>query len=315
MLDDMRLRVGLDVCDLGGSRVRPLDARASLAAVDAAVTAGLDTAWLPVLEGGPDPLVLCALATGRPIELATGVVRVWSQHPVELARAAATVGALATHGFVLGVGVSHRGVVDGTYGTRFRQPARYLDEYLTVLRALVDTGTVAFVGDLVTAHTDLDQRAAGLVTLAAAAGGPRMLAAAGRSADVVMTNLVGVRTLASRSVPTATRAAQEAGRARPRIASVFPVCVTERVDDGRAHVDRVFARYAATPEYRVMLDAEGAAATSDIALIGDEDALAAGLARLADAGVTDLVASVTAASDEERARTMAALAAVDRPET
>jgi alkanesulfonate monooxygenase SsuD/methylene tetrahydromethanopterin reductase-like flavin-dependent oxidoreductase (luciferase family) len=39
-----------------------------------------------------------------------------------------------------------------------------------------------------------------------------------------------------------------------------------------------------------MLDREGAAGPGDVALVGDESAVAAQLAALADAGVTDFVA-------------------------
>jgi alkanesulfonate monooxygenase SsuD/methylene tetrahydromethanopterin reductase-like flavin-dependent oxidoreductase (luciferase family) len=48
--------------------------------------------------------------------------------------------------------------------------------------------------------------------------------------------------------------------------------------------------YGQLPSYRAMLDREGAAGPGDVALVGDESAVAAQLEALAGAGVTDFVA-------------------------
>jgi hypothetical protein len=48
--------------------------------------------------------------------------------------------------------------------------------------------------------------------------------------------------------------------------------------------------YGQLPNYRAMLDREGAAGPADIAIVGDERSLRSGLDRLADAGVTEFLA-------------------------
>jgi hypothetical protein len=48
--------------------------------------------------------------------------------------------------------------------------------------------------------------------------------------------------------------------------------------------------YGQLPNYRAMLDREGAAGPADIAIVGDERSLQSGLDRLADAGVTEFLA-------------------------
>jgi alkanesulfonate monooxygenase SsuD/methylene tetrahydromethanopterin reductase-like flavin-dependent oxidoreductase (luciferase family) len=58
-----------------------------------------------------------------------------------------------------------------------------------------------------------------------------------------------------------------------------------------------------------MLDREGAAGPGDVAITGDEDAVAAQILALADAGVTDFVA-VEPARGEDRGRTRSLLKAV-----
>ena len=51
-----------------------------------------------------------------------------------------------------------------------------------------------------------------------------------------------------------------------------------------------------------MLDREGAADATDIAFVGDEEAVAAAIGRLADAGATDFVAAVIGDRAERAAR-------------
>jgi len=308
------MRVGLDIVDLA-SGVRPRAPQAALGDIASAEAAGLDTAWVPVLGGGPDPVAVCALAAGagRRIELAAGVVRIWGQHPVELARAAFTVAEAAAGGFILGVGVSHRAVAERAYGARFARPAVAMAEYLAVLRSLLDTGAVDFSGETVSCAAELDRPAdPGRVRLGVAAGGPRMLAVAGAAADVVLTNMAGPRTLTARILPTVRHAAAQARRPPPRIAAVFSICATSEPSAARARVDEILAGYARVPEYRDLLAAEGASSPGDIALIGREGELAGRLEELAALGVTDLIASVKARHAGDEDRTRAFLAAMAR---
>jgi alkanesulfonate monooxygenase SsuD/methylene tetrahydromethanopterin reductase-like flavin-dependent oxidoreductase (luciferase family) len=54
-----------------------------------------------------------------------------------------------------------------------------------------------------------------------------------------------------------------------------------------------------------MLDREGAAGPADVAIVGDEDAVAAQIQALADAGVTDFVAAEFArGEDRDRTRSL-----------
>jgi alkanesulfonate monooxygenase SsuD/methylene tetrahydromethanopterin reductase-like flavin-dependent oxidoreductase (luciferase family) len=54
-----------------------------------------------------------------------------------------------------------------------------------------------------------------------------------------------------------------------------------------------------------MLDREGAAGPGDVAIAGDEDAVAAQILALADAGVTDFVAvELAGAGDRKRTRSL-----------
>jgi F420-dependent oxidoreductase-like protein len=140
-----------------------------------------------------------------------------------------------------------------------------------------------------------------------AALAPVMLKVAGRLADGTATWMVGPRTLGEHIVPSITAAAAGAGRPAPRVAVGLPVCVTADPDAARTRAARSFSVYGQLPSYRAMLDREGVEGPADVAVVGDEEAVARQLERIADLGATDLMASVFGSS-EERRRTMAHLA-------
>jgi alkanesulfonate monooxygenase SsuD/methylene tetrahydromethanopterin reductase-like flavin-dependent oxidoreductase (luciferase family) len=82
------------------------------------------------------------------------------------------------------------------------------------------------------------------------------------------------------------------------------VCVSDDPDAARERAAAVFRMYDTLPSYRRMLDREGAAGPADVAIVGDEASVLAGLERLASAGATDLVAVEFAShKSPDRART------------
>jgi alkanesulfonate monooxygenase SsuD/methylene tetrahydromethanopterin reductase-like flavin-dependent oxidoreductase (luciferase family) len=137
-----------------------------------------------------------------------------------------------------------------------------------------------------------------------AALGPKLLELAGRLADGTATWMTGTKTLASHTVPVIRAAAQAAGRPEPRVIAALPIAIASDPAKAREVASRSFAIYGTLPSYRAMLDREGAAQPGDVALVGDESALRAGLRRLADAGVTHFAASLFPAEDGAVGRTL-----------
>ena len=131
-----------------------------------------------------------------------------------------------------------------------------------------------------------------------AALGPSMLRLAGELAEGTILWMTGPATVREHIVPEITAAAQAAGRPSPRVVCILPVCVTDDPDGARARAAKVFAIYGDLPSYRAMLDREGATGPGDVALVGDEDAVAGQIATLAEAGVTDFVAGEYARGDD-----------------
>jgi hypothetical protein len=90
------------------------------------------------------------------------------------------------------------------------------------------------------------------------------------------------------------------------------VSVTDRPDEVRASISEVLAGYDTLPSYRAILDREGAVRAGDVAVIGDEDTVRAGLAAFAEAGSSDFAAVEFGLDREEFGRTRALLQEIQR---
>ncbi len=259
--------------------------------------------WLPQIFGY-DAITLLALV-GREvdgIELGTAVVPTYPRHPMVLAAQALTTNQAAGGRFTLGIGLSHQIVIEGMLGMSFDKPARHMQEYLSILMPLIHEGSVSVAGETLTYHGPVQVPAPPCPVLVAALA-PRMLGLAGEVADGTITWMTGHATIGDHIAPSITKAAEGAGRPAPRIAAALPVMVTEDPDSARARAAEVFAVYNDLPSYRAMLDREGAGGPGDVAIVGDEETVRAGIQTMADAGCTDFAAVEYSRDETERART------------
>ncbi|MEV4247973.1 TIGR03564 family F420-dependent LLM class oxidoreductase [Streptosporangium canum] len=282
------MRIGLLIDEPQGQDVLGrLRGRIARAADD-----GFSSAWMSNIFG-LDALTALAVAGSQVpgIELGTGVVPTYPRHPAVLAQQALTANAALEGRLALGIGLSHQIVIEGVYGYSFDRPARHMREYLSVLVPLVRGEQVAFEGETLKARLGLTTPGAGDMPVLIAALAPRMLKLAGELADGTVLWMTGPKTVAEHVVPAVTEAARAAGRPAPRIVCTLPICVTGDVEAARARAGEVFEIYGQLPSYRAMLDREGAAGPADVAIVGDEDAVAAQIESLAQAGVTDFVAA------------------------
>jgi F420-dependent oxidoreductase-like protein len=276
--------------------------------------AGLDHAWASQIFG-PDALTLLAAAGAQVpgIALGTGVVPVHPRHPMMLAQQALTVQSATANRLILGIGLSHQMVVEGMWGMSYDKPARYMKEYLAALMPLLAGETVNVSGERITtnAFAPIDIPGVTAPPVLVAALGTVMLKLAGTVADGTITWMTGPRTIETHIAPTIRAAAEAAGRPAPRIAVSLPVCVTADAAAAAERANEDFAIYPQLPSYKAMLDKEGVDKPSDIAIMGDEDAVGTALAQLAEAGATDFVASIIG-NAEERERTFGLLSALAR---
>jgi len=267
---------------------------------------GIQSIWVANVPRGFDALTLLALAGKhtRTVELGTFVVPTYPRHPVALAQQALTTNAATGGRLVLGIGLSHRVVMEQGLGLDWSHPVRHMREYLYCLNGFLSGEPVTFAGEeFHISNFGITVPGGTPPSVLVAALGPQMLRLAGRHADGTAVWMGGARYLANDAVSIISEAAREAGRPAPRIVAGLPVCVTDNADAVREEINRGFARYGELPSYRAVLDKEGAAGPADVSLVGDEAAVLDALRALADAGATDLIASVYTPAGENAART------------
>lgn len=284
------MRVGL--LESGQRDRRPATLDEIIEGARQAETLGLASMWFSNIFGH-DAMTAAALAARvtTTIELGTAVTPTYPRHPYAMAQQAASTQAAARGRFTLGVGPSHKVVVEQTWGLSYDRAYTHTREYLSVLVPLLRTGEVDYAGELFTVRARLSSADGLPVPVLLAGLGPKMLALAGSLADGTTTWMVGPRTLRDHIVPVVREAAAQAGRPAPRIQVELPVSLTKDVAAARELAGKIYRTYGTLPAYRAMLDREGAAGPAEVAVVGDEDAIGEQLTRFAELGATDFVGS------------------------
>ena len=277
--------------------------------VKAAESMGFDQAWMGQVFS-MDAISMMTLL-GREtttIRLGTAVTPSYPRHPTSLALQALTASAASKGRFDLGVGLSHKLVIEDLFGIPYAEPAKHMREYLEVLMSLLRNETCAYNGELFNVNVQMTVPEAPPVSVVVAALGPKMLENAGRLADGTCTWMTGPDTLKNFVIPTINKASKEAGKPKPRIVASLPIVLTSDVDKAKEELAKHVDVYDMLPSYRRMLDRENAVAPVDIAMVGNETVLREQLQHLKAIGVTDFNACCYALKGVSVEETMAFLA-------
>ncbi len=269
---------------------------------------GYDAIWL-AQRGGWDALTaLTALGAAAPgLALGTSVIPTYPRHPISLAAQALTLQAATGAPVSLGVGLSHRPIIEDQYGYSFDRPVRHLREYLQALNPLLHHEKSDFHGETLTAVGTVEAPGAEPPSVVVGALSPLSLKVTGAHSDGVVSTWSGARSLADFIVPTVTKAAADAGRAAPRIVSAQLVSVTGEPDGPRNWVAENYGMAADIPAYRAIFDRDGIDGPGGTVLAGDEEFVRARLRELEEAGATELIV-MPVGTAEEQTRTRELLA-------
>lgn len=269
---------------------------------------GFDSFWVPNIFGHDALTALAVVGREVPrIELGTSVVPTYPRHPAAIAQQCHTVAAAAGNRLTLGIGLSHRIVIENMMGMSFDKPVRHLREYLSVLMPLSRGETAHFDGETYKVHAAINAKGSGGFGVVVAALGEQMLRVTGAMCEGTLTWCTGPETLRDHTVPTIVAAADQAGRPAPRVIAALPVCVTTDKAAAAERAAKVFAVYGTLPSYRAMLDREGAAGPADIAITGSVAEVQDRVAALASIGVTDFAAVEFGATADEVSQTREAI--------
>jgi probable F420-dependent oxidoreductase len=284
----------------------------AIARVRLAESLGYQSVFVTHIAGRESLTVLTAyaLATER-IRVGTGVVPIYTRTPATMAQTAATIDELSGGRLTLGLGVSHRVVVEGWHGQTIDHPVDEMREYVQIVRAIL-RGEDPAPGE----KWGTSFRLAGLdprpeLPIFIAALSPAMLRLAGEIGDGVMLWLCNPNYIRDVVVPAVRAGRERAGKDMDgfEIVAAIPGALT---DDPAAAFDAIRSElltYFSLPFYRTMLERSGygediaafdaargdgsgmRAAISDVFLdaltaVGNEAAVRAGIDRYGAAGVT-----------------------------
>jgi 5,10-methylenetetrahydromethanopterin reductase len=262
----MRVAMGVGG-EVVGTPVRPQDI------VDDVVRAeadGFGSAWSVHFSRGVDALGVLAVAGARTsrIGLGVGIVPTYPRHPLALAQEAATTQAFCGGRLTLGVGVSHRPVIEDLHGIAYHRPAAHMRDYLSVLVPLLREGSVRYQGEFYQVDGGFIVPGTSPVPVLVGALSPLMVQTAGELADGIVTWLAGPRSLGEHIVPRLYTAA--AGRPAPRVVAALPVAVCADSDLARRAADELLARYTGLEVYHRQLEREGVPSPGGVAITGTE---------------------------------------------
>lgn len=256
-------------------------AEAILGDFERAEAEGFDTVWIGQVFSH-DVLTLFAMAglRTRRIELGTSVVPLPTRHVATLAQQALTTQLATGNRLCLGVGSGHSMILEKKLGLPGDRPLARTREALEVLRPLLRGDYVKYAGAFEKIRVDTPVPGAEPPSVILAALGPRMIELACELSDGVTLVFAGPDFIARYVTPRLP-----AGK---RIVASLPVVLTDAVEAMGALIDEYTAPSMALPPYQRTLAAQGCERVSQLAIVGDEDVVEAGLGRLEASGVTDL---------------------------
>jgi probable F420-dependent oxidoreductase len=163
---------------------------------------------------------------------ATGIANIWFRDPITMASAARTLAEAADGRFILGIGVSHRSLVEDLHGGKYARPFSYMSEYIPRMKQALYRA--------VPPKTD--------PPLVIAALHPRMLALAAREAKGTHTYMCG---------PEHTAKARAVMGPNAWVCPSLTVILERDAAKARARAREHLNFYAAQPNYQRILMSQG----------------------------------------------------------
>lgn len=285
--------------------------------------AGVAAVWMTAGRVGPDPLITFAAAareTSR-IKMGTSIVPTYPRHPLALAMQVVALGQLAPDRFRLGVGPSHKPMMENIWGIPFKEPLSHLREYVGVLRQALTTGDINVDGPRFSVHNRIDNPPQ--VPIMISALRQKAFTLAGEIADGAISWVSPAPYLRDTAIPALAEGARSAGRTAPPLVAHCFISVSENTEAVYEAARRQVALYPKLPFYSKMFQDAGYPEAADgtlsdrmidaVVVHGNEEQVAAGLRAFANAGAGEIIASLMPVGDNRDAaidRCLKAIAAL-----
>jgi alkanesulfonate monooxygenase SsuD/methylene tetrahydromethanopterin reductase-like flavin-dependent oxidoreductase (luciferase family) len=242
----------LPVRERVGLAVARLDTATLVKTIIAAEEAGVRQIWSTQSPLQPDTLTVFAAAAvqTKKIRLGTAIVPTYPRHPLTMAMQALVLNELAPGRLRLGIGSSHKPIIEGVYGMELVKPLAYLREYVEIVRAALWDGKVDYQGQFFTVKATMPKTAPLPVLTSVLRENAFKLA--GEIADGALSWLCPVPYLLKSGLPALHESAQKQGRSvPPLVAHVLAAASEDRSAVIKATRPRI-ASYGKLPFYAAM---------------------------------------------------------------
>jgi F420-dependent oxidoreductase-like protein len=293
--------------------------------VQLAESLGYESVYVTHIAGRESLTVLGAYAHATSkIRIGTGVVPIYTRTPATMAQTAATLDEISGGRLTLGMGVSHRPVVEGWHGQKIERPVAEMREYTTIVRAILRGEDPPRGEKWQTGFHLVGIETRPALPIYVAALSPAMLRLAGEIADGVMLWLCNPRYIADVVIPEVTAGRERAGLSIEGfdVVAAVPGAMTDDPNAAYQSMRRDLLPYFGLPFYRAMIERTGfgediaaydaaagdvekmQSAVSDAFLqeltaVGSEQAVRAGLERYRAAGASSPCLGPIAKTDFE----------------
>lgn len=295
-----------------GLVVQSTDVASTIDRIREAEQAGVQQVWMTSSAGTLDTLTLFSAAAAQTtrIRFGTAIVPAYPRHPLVMAAQAATIEGIAPGRIRLGVGTSHRTIIENMYGLPMASPLAYLREYVEVLRAALWDGRVDHQGSFFKVATSIPRPAH--IPLLISALGEKAFRLAGEVADGAISWVCPVPYLLDTALPALQAGAQSRDRPVPPLVAHIPVAIsTDEAAIQSAAAQRI-AFYTRSPFYAHMFALAGFPIAGDgssvpaivkaLVVAGDQAKIAERLRELIAGGLDELMLMLIPVADETRER-------------
>lgn len=295
---ELRERIGFSI---GGTDISHV-----LTTIENAEQVGVRQIWMTQGPTSLDALTVYAAAMSRTqsIRLGTSIVPTYPRHPLALMQQAYTVNALSPGRLRLGVGTSHRPVIERTYGDPMPRPLSHLKSYVSVLHQASHHGTVDWHDEWFTARASWPQ--APHIPILVATLGESAYHQAGMTSDGAISWNTPLSFLQHTALPALTAGAHAANRPRPPLVAHAWVSLHPDTDAVIAATLDTVSGYARLPFYANMFTAAGYAVHDGVvdpalaqALVihGDESAIRDRIVQFFASGIDEVLLTVVNVGD------------------
>jgi alkanesulfonate monooxygenase SsuD/methylene tetrahydromethanopterin reductase-like flavin-dependent oxidoreductase (luciferase family) len=311
------------ICDRIGFCIEGTDSADAISRIREAEQAGVRQVWATMGGAGlADALTTFAVAVAQTefIRVGTAIIPAYPLHPLTLAQQALAVHDIAPGRLRLGIGPSHRQIIEDRYGLSLTAPLAYLKEYLEVMRSVLweddpgYNGAFFKVGHVKLGNMVIPMARKAPVPLLISALGLKAFRLAGEISDGALSWMCPLPYLLNQGLP-ALRAGAEAWHrpAPPLVAHMLVAMSTDEAAVQAATRQRV-VQYAAVAFYARMFaqagfpqavegnEAELDALAQTLLISGDEATVRNRIQELLESGLDELMLQLVPVADEANER-------------